>query len=254
MNKKQLTVLWLALLVFISMVWFPGEWFGYIITGYPAINPESLEFVIRILMPFCACVFLIVYSLRDRNKAFPMATPLKSKGSGKTPIVKPILILSCGALVGFVLGFLVIIRYQHSQKSTVKEEVQWVNAPQSEFKDFCRREGFKYELETMMDWVQELQADEIAILYNGEDEYSKDLYKFLLENIQDEKVTVTYSEMFKNGEKYFNKVVKGIEQRKPGAIVFLGNNEDRLTFLENITDQSADDFWKDRLEKIKWLQ
>ncbi len=254
MNNKQLTVLWIALVIFMSMVWFPGEWFGYIITGYPVINPESLEFVIRILLPFCAFVFLIVYTFRDRSKAFQMASHRKSMGTGKASIIKPILILSCGALVGFVLGFLVIIRYQHSPESTVKEEVQWVNAPKSEFKDFCRREGFKYELETLRDWVQELQVDEIAILYNGEDEYSKDLYKFLSENIKDDKVTVTYSEMFKNGEKYFNKVLKGIEQRNPGAIVFLGNNEDRVSFLENITGQEQVEFWKDRLEKIKWMQ
>ena len=254
MNKKQLSILWISLLIFISMVWFPGEWFGYIITGYPAINPESLEFVIRILLPFCACVFLIVYSFRDRKKAFQMATPRKGKVTGKTSIVKPILILSCGALVGFVLGFLVIIRYQHSPESTVKEEVKWVNAPKSEFKDFCRREGFKYELDSLMDWAQELQAEEIAILYNGEDQHSKELYEFLLENIKDDKVTVTYSEMFKKGEKYFNKALEGIKVRKPEAIVFLGNAEDRLAFLENINDQEQEEFWKDRLEKIKWMQ
>ena len=254
MNKKQLTILWFSLLVFISMVWFPGEWFGYIITGYPVINPESPEFVIRILLPFCVGVFLVVYSLKDRKKPFQMATHRKSKGGGKTSIIKPILILSCGALVGFLLGFLVIIRYQHSPESTVEKEIQWVNAPKSEFKDFCKQEGFKYELETLMDWVHELQAEEIAILYNGEDKYSMELHKFLLENIKDDKITVTYSEMFKNGEKYFNKVLEGIEVQKPEAIIFLGNVEDRLAFLENITGQEQDEFWKDRLEKIKWMQ
>jgi hypothetical protein len=236
------------------MVWFPGEWFGYIITGYPVINPESLEFVIRILLPFCAGVFLIVYSLRDRKKAFQMATHRTPKGAGKPPIVKPILILSCGALVGFVLGFLVIIRYQESPENTVKEEVQWVNAPKSEFKDFCRHEGFKYELEALIDWVQELQVEEIAILYNGEDQYSKELYEFLLENFKDDKVTVSYSEMFKKGEKFFNQALKGIESSKPEAIVFLGSPDDRLAFLENITDQEQDEFWKDRIEKIMWMQ
>ena len=254
MNKKQLSILWLALLVLVSMVWFPGEWFGYIIRGYPALKPESVEFAVRILLPFVACVALIVFSLRDRNKSFQMASPIQKKRLGKSPVIKTTLILSCGALIGFVLGFMVIIRYQASTEKMTFEEVEWVKAPQSEFKDFCMIEGYKYELETLMDWLKELQAEKIAILYNGEEPYTSGLYKFLSDNMNHDRIIVTYSEMFNKGEKYFNKVLRDIESRKPEAIIFLGNNEDRVAFLENVENHSEEEFWKDRLEKIKWIE
>ena len=253
MNKKQLGFLWFALVVFATMVWFPGEWFGYIIRGYPVLKPESVEFVIRILLPFCACVFLIVYSLRDRNTSLKMASQGISKQLSKSAVIKSTLILSCGALLGFLLGF-VVIRYQGSTESTIPQEVQWVKAPQNDFKDFCRRESYKHELETLMDWVHELQAEEIAILYNGEDSYASDLYKYFSENIRDDMVTVAYSEMFKQGQKSFYSVLQDIKSRKPEAIIFLGNSEDRIAFLQNIADQPQEEFWKEKLTKIKWME
>jgi hypothetical protein len=254
MNKRQLSVLWFALVVLISMVWFPGEWFGYIIIGYPALKPESVEFVVRILLPFVACVSLIVFSLRDRKKSFQMASQINKKRIGKNSVIKSTLILSCGALIGFVLGFMVILRYQASTEKVEFEEVQWVKAPQSEFKDFCRVEGYKSELDELMDWLKELQVEEIAILYNGEEPYTSGLYKFLSDNINQDKVHVTYSEMFKKGEKYFYKVLRDIESLKPQAIIFLGNSEDRVAFLEHLESQSEEEFWKDRLDKIKWIE
>ena len=57
MNKKQLYILWLALLLFISMVWFPGEWFGYIIEGYPVLKPESMEFIEEFSSPLLLLPF-----------------------------------------------------------------------------------------------------------------------------------------------------------------------------------------------------
>jgi len=254
MNKKQLSVLWIALVVLVSMVWFPGEWFGYIIRGYPALKPESVEFFVRILLPFVAGVVLIVCSLRDRDKSFQMASQIHNKRTRKSSVIKTTLILSCGALIGFALGFMVINRYQASTETMKFEEVEWVKAPQSEFKDFCRIEGYKSELDELMNWLKELHAEKIAILYNGEEPYTCGLYKFLSENMNRDRVIVTYAEMFNKGEKYFNKVLRDIESRKPEAIIFLGNSEDRVAFLENVESQSDDEFWKDRLEKIKWIQ
>ncbi len=254
MNKKQLSILWLALLVLVSMVWFPGEWFGYIIRGYPALKPDSVEFAVRILLPFVACVALILFSLRDRNKPFQMASPIQKKRISNSPVIKTTLILSCGALIGFVLGFMVIVRYQTPTEKITFEQVEWVQAPQSEFKDFCMIEGYKYELDSVMDWLKGLHAKKVAILYNGEEPYTSGLYKFLSDNMNHDKVIVTYSEMFNKGEKYFNKVLRNIEARKPEAIIFLGNNEDRVAFLENVDNQSEEAFWKDRREKIKWIE
>ena len=173
---------------------------------------------------------------------------------GKSAAVKSTLILSCGALIGFALGFMVIMRYQNSTENVGFEEVEWVKAPQSEFKDFCMIEGYKYELETLMDWLKELHAEKIAILYNGEEPYTSGLYKFLSDNMNRDRVIVTYSEMFNKGEKYFYKLLREIESHNPEAIIFLGNSEDRVAFLENVESQSDEEFWKDRLEKIKWMQ
>ena len=253
MNKKQLSVLWCALVVFATMVWFPGRWFGYIIVGYPLLQPESVEFLIRILLPFCACVFLIVYSLRDKKKSIKMASQVKPGRLGKNTLMKSTLILTCGALLGFVLGF-IVIRYHGSFESAVREEVQWVKAPRNEFKDFCKRESYKQELGILMEWVRELQAEEIAIIYNGEDSYSNNLYNYLTENMRDDRVSIIYSEMFKKGQKSFYSLLKDIEVRKPEAIIFLGNSDDRLAFLENIADQPQEEFWQEKLQKIKWIE
>jgi hypothetical protein len=253
MNKKQLYILWLALLLFVSMVWFPGKWFGYIIEGYPVLKPESMEFLVRILLPFAAATLLIIYSLRDRKKPFRRTPHVQSARVGSSAIMKANLVLAGGVLLGFVVGY-VVLRYQVRPVNTVREEVQWVNVGDDEFRKFCKREGYKEEVNALSTWLQEKQAHEIAILYNGDDAYSHDLYTYFSEKIKEEQVTVTFSDMFKGGERSFYSELKILESLKPEAIIFLGTYEERVTFLENVSAQSQVAFWRDGLNKIKWIE
>ena len=253
MNKKQLYILWLALLLFISMVWFPGEWFGYIIEGYPVLKPESMEFMIRILLPFVATTLLILYSLRDRKQPLRRSHQVKSARVGSNPFMKANLVLAGGVLLGFIVGY-VVLRYQVSPVNTEREEVQWVTAGDDEFRKFCKREGYKEEVNVLTTWLKDKQAHEIAILYNGDDAYSHDLYTYFSEKIKEEQVTVTFSDMFKGGEQSFYSELKILESLKPEAIIFLGTYEERLAFLENVSEQSQVAFWQDGLDKIKWIE
>ena len=67
MNKRQLFIIWCGLLIAVSMIWFPGSWFGYIVNGYPVIKPESKEFLVKILMPLLGFTMLLVYGMRDKR-------------------------------------------------------------------------------------------------------------------------------------------------------------------------------------------
>jgi hypothetical protein len=253
MNKKQLYILWFALLLFISMVWFPGEWFGYIIEGYPILKPESMEFMVRILMPFAAVTLLIIYSLRDKKQPLRRTRNVKSVSPGNRSIMKANLVVAGGVLLGFVVGY-AVLRYQVRPVTVVREEVQWVNAGDDEFRKFCKREGYKEEVNVLTTWLKDKQAHEIAILYNGDDAYTHDLYTYFSEKIKEEQVTVTFSDMFKGGEQSFYSELRVLESLKPEAIIFLGTYEERLAFLENVSEQSQVAFWQDGLDKIKWIE
>ena len=253
MNKKQLYILWLALLLFISMVWFPGAWFGYIIEGYPLIKPESMEFLVRILLPFLATTLLIIYSLRDKKQPFQRNRNLKAARAGSRSVMKVNLVLAGGVLLGFVVGY-AVLRYQVRPAHTVREEVQWIDAGDDEFRKFCKREGYKEEVNTLTTWLKNKKAQEIAILYNGDDAYTQDLYTYFSEKIKDEQVTVTFSDMFKGGEQSFYSELKILESLEPEAIIFLGTYEERLAFIENVSEQSQIAFWQDSLNKIKWIE
>jgi hypothetical protein len=253
MNKKQLYILWFALLLFISMVWFPGEWFGYIIEGYPILKPESMEFMVRILMPFAAVTLLMIYSLRDKKKPLRRTPNVTSVSPGNRSIMKANLVVGGGVLLGFVVGY-AVLRYQVRPVTIVREEVQWVNAGDDEFRKFCKREGYKEEVNVLTTWLKDKQAHEIAILYNGDDAYTHDLYTYFSEKIKEEQVTVTFSDMFKGGEQSFYSELRVLESLKPEAIIFLGTYEERLAFLENVSEQSQVAFWQDGLDKIKWIE
>ena len=253
MNKKQLYILWLALLLFISMVWFPGEWFGYIIEGYPILKPESMEFMVRILMPFAAVTLLMIYSLRDKKKPLRSTPNVTSVSPGNRSIMKANLVVAGGVLLGFVVGY-AVLRYQVRPVTIVREEVQWVNAGDDEFRKFCKREGYKEEVNVLTTWLKDKQAHEIAILYNGDDAYTHDLYTYFSEKIKEEQVTVTFSDMFKGGEQSFYSELRVLESLKPEAIIFLGTYEERLAFIENVSEQSQVAFWQDGLDKIKWIE
>jgi len=253
MNKKQLYILWLALLLFMSMVWFPGEWFGYIIEGYPVLKPESMEFMVRILLPFAATTLLILYSLRDKKYPLRKAHQVKSARAGSSAIMKANLVLAGGVLVGFIVGY-VVLRSQVRPVNTVREAVPWVAAGDDEFRTFCKREGYKKEVNLLTTWLKDQQAHEIAILYNGDDAYSHDLYTYFTEKIKEEPVTVKFSDMFKAGEQSFYSELKILESLQPEAIIFLGTYEERLAFLENVSEQSQVAFWQDGLDKIKWIE
>ena len=60
--------------------------------------------------------------------------------------------------------------------------------------------------------------------------------------------------MFKGGEQSFYSELKTLESLKPEAIIFLGTYEERLAFLENVSEQSQVAFWQDGLDKIKWIE
>ena len=163
------------------------------------------------------------------------------------------LVLAGGVFLGFVVGY-VVLRYQVRPVKTVSEEVQWVNAGDDEFRKFCKREGYKEEVNALTSWLKDKEVHEIAILYNGDDTYTHDLYTYFSEKIQEEQVTVTFSDMFKGGEQSFYRELRILESLKPEAIIFLGTYEERLAFLENVSEQSQVAFWQDGLDKIKWIE
>ena len=149
--------------------------------------------------------------------------------------MKANLVLAGGVLVGFIVGY-VVLRYQVRPVNIVHEEVQWVTAGDNEFRQFCKREGYKEEVNLLTTWLKDNQAHEIAILYNGDDAYSHDLYTYFSEKIKEEQqVTVTFSDMFQEGEHSFYSELKTLESLKPEAIIFLGTYEERLAFLENVS-------------------
>ena len=253
MNKKQLYILWLALLLFVSMVWFPGAWFGYIIEGYPLIKPESMEFLVRVLLPFAATTLLILYSLRDKKQLLQRNRNLKPPRDGRRSVMKVNLVLAGGVFLGFVVGY-AALRYQVRPAHTVHEKVQWVDAGDDEFRKFCKREGYKEEMNALTTWLKDKKVHEIAILYNGDDAYMQDLYIYFSEKIKEEQVTVTFSDMFKGGEQSFYRELKILESLEPEAIIFLGTYEERLAFIENVSEQSQIAFWQDGINKIKWIE
>ena len=103
-------------------------------------------------------------------------------------------------------------------------------------------------------WIREKQAGDIAVLYNADDEYSVDVYKQFTEKMKSENINIVFSDMFKLGESSFYSRLQIIESIGPQAIIFLGTYRDRLAFLENISDRSQLTFWKNRLDKIKWIE
>lgn len=253
MNKKQLCIIWLVLLLLTSMVWFPGRWFGYIVEGYPAIKSDSVEFLVRIFIPIVSFSLLIIYLLRDKKGAFKSGfSGEKVSTSGRT-IFKSALVLAIGLLLGLLIGYF-LLKSQFRPEYVLIKESKRFKLQNNEFKDFCKREGYREEVEALTNWLKEKQADEIAILYNVDDTYSSDLYRFFSQKLKDEKVKIVFSDIFKLGERSFYSRLKVIESLKPDAIIFLGNYKERIAFLEDVSQRSKLAFWKSRLDKIKWIE
>ena len=253
MNKKQLCVIWLTLLLLTSMVWFPGMWFGYIVKGYPSVRPESMQFVVRILLPLISVALLIMYSLRDKERALKDDLWVKKISRNKHTLVKAVIILLIGLLIGLSAGYFALKSHVYT-KRIVTEESATIHLQDNEFRDFCKREGYKKEIDVLTNWLREKQANDVAILYNADYFYSSDIYNVFSHKLNDEKVEVVFSDIFKQGERSFYSRLKIIESLKPEAIIFLGAYEERLAFLEDISHRSELDFWKDRLDRIKWIE
>jgi hypothetical protein len=234
------------------MVWFPGRWFDYIVEGYPTIKPDSLEFLVRIVIPIVSLALLLIYLFRDKERA------LNNHFSGKTIIAgrgifKPALFLSIGLILGILLVYF-LLKPQVLPEQATLEESKRLQLQHNEFRDFCKREGYRTEVEALANWLREKRAREVAILYNADDAYSSEIYKLFSQKLKDEKVKIIFSDMFKLGEKSFSSRLKIIESLKPEAVIFLGMYEERMAFLEDISYRSELAFWKNRLDKIKWIE
>ena len=72
--------------------------------------------------------------------------------------------------------------------------------------------------------------------------------------MKDEKINIVFSDMFKVGESSFYSRLQIMESIKPEAIIFMGTYKERLAFLENVSNRSQMTFWKERLDKIKWIE
>ncbi|MCK5255575.1 MAG: amino acid ABC transporter substrate-binding protein, partial [Deltaproteobacteria bacterium] len=118
----------------------------------------------------------------------------------------------------------------------------------------CKKEGYRKEVEFLTHWLKKKQVNEIAVLYNADDVYSNDIYNNFSRKIKDEKIEIVFSDIFKSGERSFYSRLKIIESLNPEAIIFLGSYEERIAFLEDISQRSKLDFWKSRLDKIKWIE
>ena len=235
------------------MVWFPGKWFGYIVEGYPTIKPGSMEFVVRIFIPLISCALLIIYSLRDKGKELRSDSPVKTSGPSTSNILKVTFILSIGLFLGLLVGYL-LLKPHPQLKNSANKRLERFQAHNNEFREFCKREGYREEVEDLTDWLKGKQAKEIAILYNVDDTYSSDIYKVFSQRINDENIKIVFSDRFKPGEVSFYSRLKIIESLKPEAIIFLGRYNERIAFLDDISHRSQLPFWKSRLDKIVWIE
>ena len=252
MNKKQVVVIWCALLIAASMIWFPGSWFGYIVIGYPAIRPDSVEFLVKVILPLSAFTFLFVYSLRSKQAAAGGAY-LRANRPRRVSFFYAMQILVGGLAAGFIGGYFMIPR-AHQPAETMNREDRQLQAVDDAFRNFCRREGYRHEVEALTKWLSDEKAKSIGIVYNGDDSYSHDLYTYFVQSLPDKKVTVALSNMYKEGDKSFFREIKALESAKPEAIIFLGSYEDRMAFLESIAQQPQAEFWQKRLKKIRWIE
>jgi hypothetical protein len=252
-NRKQLAVIWCALLIAVSMVWFPGSWFGYIVIGYPAIRSDSVEFLVKIILPLTAFTLMLVYCLRSKPATAIGGVHLRSNRPRRFSLVCAMLILGAGLAAGFIGGYCVVTRGHPPVDTRLKQGRQPVDADDP-FRNFCRREGYRHEVEALTRWLSDEKAGSIGILYNGDDAYSHDLYTYLLQSLPDKKVTVAFSDMYKSGDKSFFQEIKALESAKPEAIIFLGSYEDRTAFMESIAQMPQAGYWRKRLAKIKWVE
>jgi hypothetical protein len=253
MNKRQLLVIWCALLIAASMVWFPGSWFGYIVIGYPAVRPDSFEFLVKVILPLAAFTVMFVYCLRAKGAATVGGVHLRAHRPRRVSFLYMMLILGAGVAAGFIGGYFVMSR-GHRPADTMNREVRQAEAADDPFRNFCRREGYRHEVEALTKWLSEEKAKSIGILYNGDDAYSHDLYTFFVQSLPEKKVTVAFSNMYKEGDKSFFREIKALESARPEAIIFLGSHEDRIAFMETIAQQPRAEFWEKRLKKIRWIE
>ena len=250
MNKKQLCVICVALLLLTSMVWFPGRWFDFIIEGYPVIKPDSMEFLVRVFAPIVSLALFIIYLLRDKKEVLLINSSEKKVGAN---VFKSILVVTFGVFLGLFIGYFLLKTLLPPEQVVIRES-RSIKLKSSEFKEFCKKEGYKEEVKALKDWLTEKQAEEIAVLYNVDDAYSAEIYKYFSQNLKDGDVKIVFSDMYKQGENSFYSRLKIIESLNPEAIIFLGTYEERIVFLEDISSRSQLAFWEDRLDKIKWVE
>ena len=250
MNKKQLCVVWVALLMLTSMVWFPGRWFDFIVEGYPVIKPDSVEFLVRIFAPIGSLALFIIYLLRDRKESVKN-NPLER--TVDTHVFKSVLMLTLGVFLGLFIGYF-LLKMLVLPEQVVVNKSRGLQIQDSEFKEFCKKEGYREEVENLTDWLMERQAREVAVLYNVDDAHSAAVYKYFSQNLDDGNVKIIFSDTYKQGEKSFHSRLKIIESHKPEAIIFLGSYEERIAFLEDISHRSQLTFWESRLDEIKWVE
>jgi len=253
MNKKQIFIVWTALFLITSMVWFPGRWFDYIVEGYPTIKPDSLEFLVRIVTPVSIITLWMLYLLRERKTKGGHHTSASEVGTGISSLFKSALVMTLGILLGLSIGFYLLKSRVYPAPKETKESGR-VQLENDAFRDFCKSEGYREELEELIHWLKEKKAHDIAVLYNADDAYSTDIYKNFSQKVKGEKMHIVFSDMFKVGERSFYNRLQIIESLKPEAIVFLGTYRERIAFLENISNRSQLAFWESRLDKIKWIE
>jgi len=251
MNKKQLGVIWIALVLLTTMIWFPETWFGCMVEGYPAIKPESAEFLVKVLIPLTCFSLFFVYLLRDSTQLLEHAVVPKRRK--KRSLVRFIFVMIVGVVVGLFLSYF-FSRSPAPPQPSVVSEIRNFKVQTSEFKEFCTREGYREEVELLVHWVKKTQAAEIAILYNKDDLYSAELYKRVSKTLEGEPIKVVLSEVFTTGESSFSKKLSIIESLKPEAIIFLGTHEERIAFVEAIAHRPTVAYWEGRREKIKWIE
>jgi len=253
MNKKQLCIIWLTLLLLTSMVWFPGRWFGYIVEGYPAIKSDSVEFLVKVFIPIISFTLLIIYLLRDKKRSLKSHYATETISPSGGTIFNFAFILTIGLLMGLSIGYF-LLKAQICPEHVLVKESKRFQLQNNEFRDFCKMEEYRKEVEALTNWLKEKRADEIAIVYSEDDAYSSDIYRFFSQKLKDEKVKIVFSDTFKLGENSFYSRLKIIESLKPEAIIFLGTYEERIAFLEDISQRSKLTFWKSRLDKITWIE
>jgi hypothetical protein len=253
MNKKQLAVLWTSVLLLTHTVWFPEFWFGSIVEGLPYLQPLSPAFLIKVVLPVVAITALLLYTLRSKERGagtHSVHRRVKASALFSFPSLSFVLL---GAIVGLTAGYILPQRQAHLDKEDTQKEVETHGSPYRQFIEFSKSQESHRIVERFLSWATENEARKVAILFNGDSAYYSETNHLLTEELARRDIRVVFSDTYRPGDIDFNISLSLMEAYGPDTVFFLGSYNERKEFVKVVTTW-PDEFWKERLERIKWME